>query len=328
MNKITDIYYAICEDLGRPIRLQRLIDENPNMRVQLTEPKLVVDAHKVVQWQDWGGQPTDHWPRRKRGTILGWRHSAGSYGSFEMHRPEFESFGQCEVSDHWRCDIQDVTGLSSSKSNLESFTSLDSLVGKNSRELIDETTEESLQKNLAHGGIRILHQESTSDHFARYRWDGRTLLMNSDGSHHFAAARYIASRINRRVPLGGRLCTYSINPLALDTLLRDFDMYAISDDAAISNEFHEAMRMFSATYLWQHLPRPYGHARAILLPKNERRSMRVSHELRVAGMFDIGEHLLALTERQTRHYPNIGGWEESLAENEDTSDATSDVPSA
>lgn len=292
------LYFGACEDLGRPMRLQRLIDENPNMRVQLTEPELVVDAHKVVQWQDWGGQPTDRWPRRKRGTMMGWRQSAGRYSSFEAHRPEFESFGRCEVSDQWSCDIQDVTGLSSSKSNLEKFTSLDSMVETNSREMIDEITEDKLHKNLAHGEIRILHRESTSDHFARYRWDGRTLLMNSGGSHHFAAARYIASRINRRVPLHGRLHTYSISPLALGALLRDFDMYAISDDATISNGFHHAMKMFRATYLWRHLPRPYEHARAILLPKNERRSMRVSRALREAGMFDIGEHLVALTDRQ------------------------------
>lgn len=280
------------------MRLLHLIDENPSMCVQLTAPEQVIDANKVVQWQDWGGHSMDHWPHRKRGTMLGWKQSAGGYSSFESHRPEFENFGRCEVEDQWSCDIQDVTGLSSSKSNLEKFTSLDSMVETNSREMINEITEDKLHENLAHGEIRILHRDSTSDHFARYRWDGRTLLMNSGGSHHFAAARYIASRINRRVPLHGRLHTYSISPLALGALLRDFDMFAISDDAAISNGFHNAMMMFRATYLWQHLPRPYEHARAILLPKHERRSMRVSRALREAGMFDIGAHLLALTDRQ------------------------------
>jgi len=91
--------------------------------------------------------------------------------------------------------------------------------------------------------------------------------MNSGGSHHFAAARYIASRIKRRVPLHDRLRTYSISPLALGALLRDFDMHAISDDAAISSGFHNAMMTFRATYLWQHLPRPYEHARSHSLAK-------------------------------------------------------------
>ena len=299
VNKIIEFFYlAICEDFGRPIRLERLMNENPNMRVQFTDPKLVIDANKIVKWQDWGGQPLYDWSHRKRGTMLGWRQSAGSYGSFEMHRPEFESFVRCDVLDQWSCDIQDVTGLSASKSILENFYSLDSMVETNSRKMIDEITQDKLDKNLAHSEIRILHQVNSSDHFARYRWDGRTLLMNSGGSHHFAAARYIASRINRRVPLHGRLHTYSICPLALGGLLHDFDMYAISDAAAISIGFNDAMRMFRATYLWQHLPRPCAHARAIFLPKNERRSMRVSRALREAGMFDLGAHLIDLTDRQ------------------------------
>lgn len=297
MNKILEFcYFSICEDFGRPMRLLRLIDEHPNMSVQLTEPNPVVAVSNVVKWQNWGMQPINNWPCHKRGTLLGWKQSAERYSSFYAHRPEFENFGRCEVLDQWNCDIQDVTGLSSSKSNLETFSSLDSMVKTNSKEMIDEITEYKLKKNLSHREIRILNGEG--DYFARYRWDGRTFLINSGGSHHFAAARYIASRINRPVPLNGKLYTYSINRLALDSLLCDFDIYAISDETDISIGFHNAMRTFRATYLWQHLPCPYTHARAILLPKNEERSMRVSRVLRTSGMFNIGEHLVALTDRQ------------------------------
>lgn len=297
-NPFVFFYNAISEDLGRPMTLLRLIDEHPDLRVQLIEPEPVIAADSIVHWQDWGGQPLDHWPRRKRGTMLGWRHSAGYYSSFELHRPEFENLGWCEVDDHWNCDIQDVTGLSASKSELHEFSSLDSMVETNSRKMIDAITEEKMRKNLAHDEIRILNRESTSDYFARYLWDGRIFLMNDGGSHHFAAARYIASRINRLVPLQGKLRTYSISPLAVEALRRDFDIYAISDDAAVANGFSDAMKAFRATYLWQHLPRQYKHARAIFLPKNEKRSMRVSAVLRDAGIFDVGEHLTALADRQ------------------------------
>ena len=292
------MYDAISEDLGRPMTLLRMIDEHPDMRVQVAEPEPVIAADRVAQWHNWGDQSSGHWPRRKHCTILGWRHSAGNYSSFELHRPELENFGRCEVLDMWNCDIQDVTGLSFSKSELHKFTSLDSMVETNSREMIDAITEEKLHENLAHDGMRILNREGTSDYFARYLWDGRIFLINDGGSHHFAAARYIASRIKRPVPLLGKLLTYSINPQAVNALRRDFDVYAMSDDAAITNGFFDSMRMFRATFLWQYLPRPYDHARAIFLPKNEPRSMRVSSALREAGMFDIGEHLTKLTNRQ------------------------------
>ncbi|MGZ8152540.1 MAG: DUF6685 family protein [Methylobacter sp.] len=288
------LYNTISEDLGRPVRLLCLID-GTDMRVQLIEPESVINDHGVIRWHEWGGRS----PYNKSGAMLGWRYYAGGYSSFEIHRSEFESFGHCEVVDQWSCDIQDVTGLSSSKSNLDKFTSLDQLVETNSREMINEITEYKLYRNLAHGEIRILNQESTSDYFARYLWDDRIFLINGGGSHHFAAARYIANRIKRLVPLKGKLRIYSINTSAVDALLRDFDVFAISNDAVITQGFLKTMGSLRATFLWKHLPRPYEHARAIFLPKNEPRSMRVSRTLREAGVFDIGEHLTALTRRQT-----------------------------
>jgi hypothetical protein len=221
---------------------------------------------------------------------LGWRNSAGYYSSFELNLPALEDIVQCKVVEQWECEIQDVKGLSSSKSVLKEFASLDALVETKSRELISEITEEKLRSNLAHNEIRIFH-EQTSDHFARYGWDGRTFLINSGGSHHFAAARYIASRICHPVPLRGKLRTYKINKLAIEELRRDFDVYAISDDADISNEFFNAMKRFQATYLSVKLPSPFENSCAIFLPKKEPRSKRVSRALREAGMFDICEYL-------------------------------------
>ena len=301
------VYNSISENLGHPITLLRLIDEYPDMRVELIEPVRVIDSQSIAQWHHWGNQPSNEGTYRKLGAILGWRYSAGRYNSFEIYRSEFENLGHCDVMENWNCDIQDVTGLTFSKSKLHKFTSLDSMVEANSRELIDSIAEDKLLKNLAHDEIRILSRENTSDYFARYLWDDRIFLVNnSGGSHHFAAARYIASRIAYPISLQGTLRTYFINSLAIDSLRCDFDMYSISDDAAISTGFHEAMEKFRATYLWQYLPRPYEHARAILLPKSDPRSMRVSTVLRDAGFFDIGKYLADLAGRVgTRAHPNL-----------------------
>lgn len=167
-----------------------------------------------------------------------------------------------------------------------------------SPEMIDMITEEKLVQNISHGEIRILHDSNIGDHFTRYQWDGRLFLINSGGSHHFAAARYIAARIGKPVPLKGKLYTYSIDPLAVDGLRRDFDMYAISDTPEVFCDFLEAMKSVKAPYYWHRLPTPHDHAQIILLPKNDKRSMRVSNVLRVTGLFDVGEYLFGLVQNR------------------------------
>jgi hypothetical protein len=119
--------------------------------------------------------------------------------------------------------------------------------------------------------------------------------MNDGGSHHFAASKYIAARIAMPVRLLARLHTYALSTSAIASLRRDFDIFVISDEAAISVAFHAAMESFRATWLWTHMPRPYEHAKAILLPKDERRSRRVAKALREAGVVDLGAYLEELS---------------------------------
>ncbi|WP_440030490.1 DUF6685 family protein, partial [Chromobacterium amazonense] len=98
--------------------------------------------------------------------------------------------------------------------------------------------------------------------------------------------------------LCGRLYVYELNGGAVAALRRDFEMFVISDEAAIANAFHEAMRSFKATWLWHPMPRPYEKARAILLPRTEKRSLRVAKALRDAGMLDFGAYLTTIVGNQ------------------------------
>ncbi|MYN38109.1 hypothetical protein GTP55_01860 [Duganella sp. FT109W] len=198
------------------------------------------------------------------------------------------------VIERWQCEIQEVHGFSASKSELTKFSSMDEMVECNSREMITDISPQGLAKNLAHNEIRIM-RPNTDDCFKYHRWDGRLFLINSGGSHHFAAAKYIALRIGAPVPLAGRLHSYALNPDAIASLRRDFDIFMISDKPAISVAFNEAMRSFEATWLWTHLPRPYHKARAILLPKNERRSQRVAQAFQEAAIVDLGAYLEGLS---------------------------------
>lgn len=290
---LTLIYNAIRKNLRLPVSAPQFILESPAPRIQLGEPKRVIASSGVVQWHEWS------WPHHEHGNLSSWQYSHRSYGNFDIHHPKLERLGRCEIIDNWECDIQDVTGLGASKSNLNNFHSLDDMVETNSREMITPLTECKLHQNLGHKEIRIMHQHPSSDFFARYLWDGRVFLINSGGSHHFAAARYIAARIGVSVPLRGKLRTYFIDPQAVTTLRRDFDIYAMHNDNDVAiNNFRDAMRSFNVTYLWRYLPRPYGYARAIFLPKIEPRAVIVSTVLRDAGLLDLGEYLSTLCEKQ------------------------------
>lgn len=292
------LYNTYREDRGHPATLYRLLGEQPQMRTLLAEPKRSIAASSVVRWHEWGETGAGHWACSRSEALRGWKYAGGLYHSFETELSELREFGLCDITEYWECDIRDVEGLSGSKSNLEEFASMDDMAQKRSQGLIDEITEEGLRKNLAHVEIRIL-RESKSDHFIRHLWDGRVFLMNAGGSHHFSAARYIAGRLNHPVPLRGKLYTYGINQKAVASLRRKFDLYAISADPTAFLGFFEAMQAFRAAYLRHYMPRPYANqCNAILLPRADPRSAKVSAVLREAGFFDLGEYLSSLAARK------------------------------
>ncbi len=297
-NRLELIYDFARERLGNPLTLRRLLENQPDLRTDLDEPRKDVAAESVVKWHEWGRVHRPHQFHNPPGELLGFRYSADGYRSFREVHEELVNFGSSESFENWRCDIQCVSGLAASKSSLTRFTTLDELVETNSREMISPVTEEQLRVNLAHDEIRIVNHAKTSDHFARYLWDSRLFLINGGGSHHFSAARYIAARLGISVPLRGRLLIHSINPLSLEILLRKFDCFLIRDDLKASYQFNNAMMRFRATYLSHPMPAPYGGKGCIFLPKSEPRSAKVSSILRSAGFFDIGAFLRGLISEQ------------------------------
>ncbi|PHN95988.1 hypothetical protein CSC81_17380, partial [Tenacibaculum discolor] len=180
--------------------------------------------------------------------------------------PEYQRVAREYIVLNWQCDIAQVDGFSGSKSVLENFQTTDEMVEANSRKMISEISQSKLGENLAHTEIRIIHDPRSSDCFAQYRWDARTWLLNSGGSHHFAAAKYIAARLGATVPLKGKLKVYELDGATIAALRSKFEMFAISDNSFVCNAFSDAMRAFRATWLWHALPTPYMGIRAILLP--------------------------------------------------------------
>jgi hypothetical protein len=156
--------------------------------------------------------------------------------------------------------------------------------------MIDDVSIEGLRKNLAHDEIRLLRDRPT-DWLQVHQWDKRMYVVNDGGSHHLAAAKYIAARIGAPVPLRAPLHYYSIDPNAVALLRADYDMYLVSDKSELANAFFDAIQSYGATWLWHKLPQPYEDAKAIFLPRGEAPSMRVSQVFREAGFVELGQYL-------------------------------------
>lgn len=296
---LSSCFNAVREELGNPANLIQVLEKFPAIRVGLDVPRPCIDAYSVVPWHTLGKAAPLDWPSLEPGELSGWRAEAGHYyGSFHLKRPNYFPIGRCEITNDWTCDISDVYGFSASKSNLIEFADTDEMVETNSPSLIADISHEGLKKNLNHKEIRILHDPDTTDHFTRYMWDRRVFLMNTGGSHHFAAAKYIAARLPAKVALKGDLHTYSLNSSTIASLRNEFDIFVISDEPEIFNAFFEAMRSFKATWLWLKMSSPYNESRAILLPKSEKRSVRVADAFRLAGIIDLGAYLAGLAAQQ------------------------------
>lgn len=296
---LTSVSMLVQESLGHPAHLRALFERMPKVSGSIQATRDIA-LSSVPRWSEWG-QEFDFctWPRRRPGELIGWRQDgSGTYSSFIVVSDPFKNIGYCETTAAWECDIQEVVGFGASKSDLRAFHSLDQMVETNSREMITPLTLGKLQSNLDWDEIRLLSCTPSPDFFVRHGWDGRIFLSNSGGSHHFAAARYIANKLEVPVRLPGLLKTFVLNPIAVRSLIREFRLFVLVDDLAVSNGVHDALKMHKATYLTLKLPRPITGQIVILLPKNEKRSMSAAVVFDSHEVFDLGAHLETLIARQ------------------------------
>lgn len=283
---------SVLEDFGHPMTLINLIESDPALNRHLVEHEKGIDASEVVRWNEFGDLPYET-SRLHRRRLNGWTHTPGAYrnyGDCSLVREDLLNLGTVHEVVRWNCDIQDVDGFAASKSELRDFKTTDAMVRRNSKPMITPVTREKLEENLRWDEIRIISRED-HDSFATWEWDGRVFLINSGGSHHFAAAKLIAREIGVEVPLSGRYRVYGINQIALASLRRDFDIFVMSWDCKQQMGLHKAMQSFGATYYWKDLPRPYTDQAAIFFPKGEKRSAKAAQVLRNAGFQDLGLYL-------------------------------------
>jgi len=136
-----------------------------------------------------------------------------------------------------------------------------------------------------------------------FLWAGknRLFIMNTGGSHHFSAARYIAKRLKIKHSVYGKLRRYSINSAAVTSLCRDFDMFlmqGIGDNRVY--EFNKIMQTIEAPWLQGYMPKPFCNGCVVLMPKFFINSIKAATVLRQVGLFDLGDYLQKLAGSQNK----------------------------
>jgi len=272
------------DEIGNPTRLIQLIRSNPSFSSPLPIPNPSIAIQDMIQWDQW--YPSSY---ASYGDIRISKVGYPGFGS-PINRKDLANLTECETTDNWHCPIRQVEGLLASKSDLTKFLSIDDFATTISPELISDVTLRGILKSLAHGEIRILRDEydRKSDFFIRYPWDSnRIFLINSGGSHHFSAARYLAYHLDYRIVLTGKLKTYRLIPEAVRTLTNDFDLYSVPK--SLFNGLSDVLHDFSAPFGIYSLPRPYHNHTMILLPRDNERSIKASSVMRKHGTPNIAD---------------------------------------
>lgn len=128
-------------------------------------------------------------------------------------------------------DIAEVEGIAASKSSDRFFPTVDAFGADYAAYIKAPATEEGLTQMLSHREVRVARPDGT-DRVTLRLWDGRLFLVNAGGSHHFAAAAYIARRTNWKVPLTADLTVHMLNEAAVRWLTTNFISAVVSKETA------------------------------------------------------------------------------------------------
>lgn len=284
---------------GDAVAVEQAIEAHPSLRVRLTPPPRSIGFDSVVDWDDWAARQRagkDGWA-----TVQEWRPDP-QRGEFSRFRrvPALMSLVESHHFEHWRGELQQIEGLWASKSNLNQFPSLRAMVETNSPELIQDVSPAALKKLLNHSETKLTHFGDRSQTVIRHAWDGRLFWSNSGGSHHLAAAQYVAAELGQPVPIQGHLKVYRFNPEAVYRLRDEFEMFVVSAKPQSALALHKALSADRAIRLEMDMPGAYGSTQLLLLPRDNPRSMKVAQTLREYGFEDMGAHLSGLVDIQTR----------------------------
>lgn len=252
-----------------PKKLKMDLARMPSIKIKMEIPHKVACSHQIIRWDQWQEDYYD---------------SKYKLGQNTGDIPELECLTVKEINPNWSCDIGDVAGLSASKADLRKFKTLDDFAISTS--FANEITEDNFHKNLAWENRRII----TDPYFKQYGWDNnRVHLSNSGGSHHFAAARYLAGKLSKKVTIKGKLVSCKLSPVSVRSLLNKFNLHAVPSPYGIL--IIEQCWSFKVAYGVFRAPRPFVGVEIIFLPKQNKGALAISSMLEKNGVFNFGQLL-------------------------------------
>lgn len=194
------------------------------------------------------------------------------------------------TASQWNGKLTDITGIANSKSELSKFISIEEFALNNCGELINnEYTANNIERLMNHSQIRLF--DKFKEPLFSFSWADKLYLCNSGGSHHFAAAYYIAKKINYDVTLKLELVHHALNPTALIKLQSQFYMIVLDSLENGRYHFENEMERKRIDYYIYSLPKPVTHLSLILLPKNNILSANVFISAIRFGAFDFGQYI-------------------------------------
>lgn len=291
------LYEDICHKLMRPQTLLRYIGDGSLYPVPLQPAQDTLWTRSVVRWEDWKGERLRFSGSAENG--IDYRRPNGQRNRLEkdfLRIPELDSLIKKKTFENYRLNIDDVFGISASKSMTHDIKSIDDFPLLRCRDFVEPISIEHLRKNMSHGEIRLDDMR-----FSDFEWAKRRIHWhNAGGSHHFAAARYQAIRLGCRVTLSGKLNRYSVDSDCLFQLRNRWSMYLLPKHE-VFGKFYESMAAFQCAFGQCELPRNLHNAQerdeqltVIWLSKYDPKALAVTQVLDISGFADFGLILDAL----------------------------------
>lgn len=128
--------------------------------------------------------------------------------------------------------IHDVVMIAASKSDLHKFPTIEDFENRQP----NEQHQKGFEACLDWGEIRCIRGQGSSscDFFLMNEWDGRLMLENAGGSHHFSALRRLSRELSKPVELEGRYVKRRLNREAVSDLRRGVQLLAMTEEGVKS----------------------------------------------------------------------------------------------
>ncbi|MGZ1522150.1 DUF6685 family protein [Xanthomonas citri] len=298
---VESYWRSVRQDLfGTPLLLRELARDRASA---LAPPvfRRSIDEGDMPQW-DLLAKRAGGWPHRAAGEIRMWRYDRSGERSEKVIVEAFKHL-ITESKSTMTVDIRDIECLVFSKTDLYKFATLDEMATTACPDWIKNVSREQLHALLAKAP-----PASTEGWLSLVAWDDRLTLIAYDGSHHFAAARYLAGQLNEPVPMTMELTKRSINAQALDELEQSYDAFVLLDRPDFNHALTEAFKAASVPHGRKELrlSRALGdrNYQLILLPRESKRAMRSAAVLHAAGALTL-PRLLRIQQLQANDHLSI-----------------------